>query len=202
MAVTPNYSWPVPVATDFVKDGWEAISDLGNAIDTTVGGLGSGLKLIASDTFSAQTTVSFDSCFSSTYTSYKIIVRLHSNTASTFALRVRSGTTDLTTTTYRWVYRANLTTNTAYSAGASTSANSIPMSPYTNTIAMIDLNDVFETRLTGVLIANTGFTTASNVAVNETIAGFVGNTTAYDGFSIITTGGNISGTISVYGYQE
>lgn len=44
MAVTPNYNWPVPVATDYVKDGWEAISDLGNAIDTSlfsaVGGIG------------------------------------------------------------------------------------------------------------------------------------------------------------------
>jgi len=36
MAVTPNYSWPVPVDTDYVKDGAEAIKDLGDAIDATV----------------------------------------------------------------------------------------------------------------------------------------------------------------------
>jgi len=33
MAVTPNYSWPVPVDTDYVKDGAEAIKDLGDAVD-------------------------------------------------------------------------------------------------------------------------------------------------------------------------
>jgi hypothetical protein len=35
MGTTTNYGWPTPVATDLVKDGWEAIKDLGDAIDTT-----------------------------------------------------------------------------------------------------------------------------------------------------------------------
>jgi hypothetical protein len=35
MGTTPNYGWPTPEATDLVKDGWEAIKDLGDAIDTT-----------------------------------------------------------------------------------------------------------------------------------------------------------------------
>lgn len=37
MATTTNNSWPIPVATDYVKDGWDAIADLGNGIDTSVG---------------------------------------------------------------------------------------------------------------------------------------------------------------------
>jgi hypothetical protein len=36
MAVTPNYSWPTPDNTDLVRDGAEAIRDLGDAIDATV----------------------------------------------------------------------------------------------------------------------------------------------------------------------
>jgi hypothetical protein len=36
MAVTPNYNFPIPVATDYVKDGWDAIADLGNAVDTAM----------------------------------------------------------------------------------------------------------------------------------------------------------------------
>ncbi len=36
MALSPNYSWPEPDDSDFVKDGALAIRDLGNAIDTTV----------------------------------------------------------------------------------------------------------------------------------------------------------------------
>jgi hypothetical protein len=34
---TVNNNWPTPVQTDLVKDGWEAIKDLGDAIDTTLG---------------------------------------------------------------------------------------------------------------------------------------------------------------------
>jgi hypothetical protein len=34
---TPLNSWPVPVSTDLVKDGAEAIEDLGDAIDASVG---------------------------------------------------------------------------------------------------------------------------------------------------------------------
>jgi hypothetical protein len=37
MGNTANNNWPTPVATDLVKDGWEAIKDLGDAIDTGIG---------------------------------------------------------------------------------------------------------------------------------------------------------------------
>jgi hypothetical protein len=36
MALSPNYSWPEPDDSDFVKDGALAIRDLGDAIDATV----------------------------------------------------------------------------------------------------------------------------------------------------------------------
>jgi hypothetical protein len=40
MATTsPIYGWPEPTSTDFVKNGATAISAMGNAIDTTVGGI-------------------------------------------------------------------------------------------------------------------------------------------------------------------
>lgn len=36
MPTTPNYDWPTPADTDYVKDGAAAIRNLGDAIDTTV----------------------------------------------------------------------------------------------------------------------------------------------------------------------
>jgi hypothetical protein len=36
MASTPEYGWPTPNNSDYVKDGAEAIRDLGDAIDATV----------------------------------------------------------------------------------------------------------------------------------------------------------------------
>ena len=51
MAVTPNYSWPIPVATDLVKDGYQAIADLGDAIDATVFALAAPKSTNKTDTF-------------------------------------------------------------------------------------------------------------------------------------------------------
>jgi len=34
---TTNNAWPIPASTDYVKDGYAAIDNLGNAIDTSVG---------------------------------------------------------------------------------------------------------------------------------------------------------------------
>lgn len=36
MGTTTNYGWPTPVSTDYVTDGWDAIKDLGDAIDTSL----------------------------------------------------------------------------------------------------------------------------------------------------------------------
>jgi hypothetical protein len=36
MATSPNYGWPEPNDTDFVKNGADAIRDLGDAVDATV----------------------------------------------------------------------------------------------------------------------------------------------------------------------
>lgn len=36
MALSPNYSWPEPDDSDFVKDGALAIRDLADDIDATV----------------------------------------------------------------------------------------------------------------------------------------------------------------------
>jgi hypothetical protein len=37
MATTsPNYGWPEPTSSDYVKNGATAISTMGNAIDSTV----------------------------------------------------------------------------------------------------------------------------------------------------------------------
>jgi len=36
MALSPNYSWPEPDDSSFVKNGADAIRDLGDAIDATL----------------------------------------------------------------------------------------------------------------------------------------------------------------------
>jgi hypothetical protein len=62
---TPNYGWPVPTSTDYVKDGATAIEALGDAIDATVFGLATGkiLQVVSTtktDTFSMSSTTFAD----------------------------------------------------------------------------------------------------------------------------------------------
>lgn len=63
MAVTPNYSWPTPDNTDLVRDGAEAIRDLGNAIDATVFAIPPSAVLQVA-------TATFTTAFTSTSTSF------------------------------------------------------------------------------------------------------------------------------------
>jgi hypothetical protein len=99
MPSTPTYNWPIPAATDFVKDGWEAISDLGNAIDTTLDGIPvSPFTVIASATVSAQSAINLSSVLTNTYKFYEL--RLYGQISSSSVLisgRFRENTTDKAT---------------------------------------------------------------------------------------------------------
>ena len=101
MAVTPNYSWPVPVATDFVKDGWEAISDLGNAIDTTVAALPSGAETVLSDgAFTTSAALNLSNILSATYKFYNLYFYADASTTATVNFRFRENVTDKATSYY------------------------------------------------------------------------------------------------------
>jgi hypothetical protein len=72
---TPNYGWPVPTSTDYVKDGATAIEALGDAIDATVFSQSPGIVLLNTTTIgSAVSSVTVSSVFSATYDRYKIMV--------------------------------------------------------------------------------------------------------------------------------
>lgn len=90
--VTPNYSWPVPTSTDYVAQGAVAIEALGDAIDATVfAGGGSGLVLLATSTFSAQTQVIIDNVFSATYNNYVFIFDGFCSTRADLQYQLRVG---------------------------------------------------------------------------------------------------------------
>jgi hypothetical protein len=103
---TVNNNWPTPVATDLVKDGWEAIKDLGDAIDTTLGVYAPstpGLVQIGSTiSFSGVTAVSLAAdTFTSTYDSYLIILRANINGSGYMQGRLRAAGLDNTTSNYQ-----------------------------------------------------------------------------------------------------
>jgi hypothetical protein len=79
MGTTTNNGWLTPESNRFVKDGWEAIKDLADAIDTTLGVYApstSGLTLINTTSFSGVASQSVNDVFSATYDNYRINLML------------------------------------------------------------------------------------------------------------------------------
>jgi len=204
MAVTPNYSWPVPVDTDYVKDGAEAIKDLGDAIDATVFGLPSGgLTLINATTFSAVASISINNCFSATYSNYKVVVAYTNTLQGTQTnIRFRTLGADDTASNYAGMCQRIGENGTSYNLvgftdlAAVNNANST-----TNTLSFdaISPNKSAETNLVGnsLGVMTTGsFNTAGVIGVLFNL------TTVFDGFTILFAAGTGTGTIKVYGYQD
>ena len=200
MAVTPNYSWPVPVNTDLVKDGADAIKDLGDAIDATVFGLPSGaLALVKTQTIgTAVTSVTVTGAFSTTYDAYKIIV---TGGASNVGDGVAMLQLSPTTTGYKWnmIY-------SGYGSGSVLSATTNNDSHF-RYVACFDTNGLRMNLdiLNPFLNKQTSFI---NMFADSTIAGtgsgMLTNTTSYTDFILSIQGGSTmtGGTIRVYGYQN
>lgn len=76
---TPEYGWPVPTSTDYVKDGATAIEALGDAVDATLytalGGDYPGLRLVKKQTIgTAVSSVTVTGAFSATYDNYLLLM--------------------------------------------------------------------------------------------------------------------------------
>jgi hypothetical protein len=203
MAVTPNYSWPVPVATDFVKDGWEAISDLGNAIDTTVAGLGSGLTRLNTASFSAQTSVIVDSVFTSTFRNYKVVLNITASVSDVaLSIYYRSGSPAADTTTgYNSQLLRAFGTSLQAAAGADSTVgnNSNASTNYTNIELNIYNPNVAAT--TSLRSVGTWFPAGSSRYINDFFT-TQSDITQFTGFKIFPASGNITGQIITYGLDD
>jgi hypothetical protein len=201
MAVTPNYGWPVPVATDYVKDGYAAIADLGDAIDATVFGLGGGggLTLISTTTIgTAVSSVNVTGAFSATYDNYKIIVSGGvGSTAGWVKLKLGA-----TATGYYSAISAFTYANGAASVGFSNQATFNRSGYHTlyTIAANYELINPFNARETLLHYPYIQATTNGEAGIG---GGYIANTTSYTDFTIApTTGTFTGGTIRVYGYEN
>jgi hypothetical protein len=192
---TPNYGWPVPTSTDFVKDGAQAIEDLGDAIDATVFGLGSGaLTLVSATTIgTAVSSVTVTDAFSATYENYKIIVTGGASSATPqINLVLGASTTGYYQSSSGVVYATNAATlsglnNAAFMRFAIGSANGI----------------YGDTDFSGPFLAKHTYFQGARVfaTLAQTHSGFHGVASSFTDFTITPDAGTLTGgTIYVYGY--
>ena len=203
--VTPNYSWPVPTSSDYVKDGASAIEALGDAIDATVFGLptGGALKLVKSQVIgSAVTSVIVTGAFSATYANYLIMV---SNTTGSvandnYAVQMRTGSTT-STTGY-----SSATNGVVYATNAVQTNSQNNSSNWSNTGRGLGASDKvsFGFNLFQPFLANKTAINSLGVFGGDFAASFNGYhnvATSYDQFVLTTVLGNMTGgTMYVYGY--
>ena len=171
---------------------------------------GSGLTLISTTSFSAVTSQSFNSVFTSTYTNYTIYLSMFSSSGAVVAMRFRASGTDNTSSNYYDVMRAtSSSTGTATSDDNRSASNLIVLGSNQSTSSTVQSQQVLQIM--------SPFTTTTNksmtIAYTKGDGSFGGEgwgvlavpATAFDGFTIYSSAGGaatITGTASIYGWSK
>jgi hypothetical protein len=206
---TPNYGWPVPTSTDYVKDGATAIEALGDAIDATVFGLPTGgdFTLISTTSFSGVSSQSLaTNTFTSTYENYKLIFNFtaFSGTNSVVNVRLRASGTDASGAT-DYVFE-RLTNSGNSVAGTSFADSSYQLGAFNTTGAARNYKELnlYSPKATvpTSFYSISNYVSSSSVLRFEQSGGYHALSTAYDSISIIPSSGTMTGTVRVYGYSN
>jgi hypothetical protein len=201
MATTPVYNWPTPDDTDLVKDGAKAIRDLGNAIDTTVSSVPTGLIHIETDSFSGSAAVNVDDVFSANFRHYKIELNVQASTTATISLRYRrNASTNSATNSYiSQLIQGNGTTVTSGRNTANSAIFTLTTSAGPNFISCTVMNPFLDQQTT--LLTNNGFGESTPITTSGLIT-HIDTSKIQDGFQIFASSGNVTGDYSVYGLKE
>ena len=204
MPNTTNNNWPTPADTDLVKNGADAIRDLGDAIDTTLGVYADpGLVLLNTTSFSGVSSQSVNDVFSATYQSYLVQADLiNVSTANNVSIRMRVSGADNSTSNYRKQYIiAGGSTVIGSRSANQTSWNAIMIATNAyESLNVIEIHYPFETKNTEAY-AKFISSPRGDIELQYMTAGFNG-TTSFTGFTLIADAGTITGTVRVYGYNN
>jgi hypothetical protein len=206
MPTTTNNGWPTPADTDLVKNGADAIRDLGQAIDTTLGvysPVTPGLVKINTTSFSAVASQSINDVFSTTYNNYRIVCHLtNTSTADGLNLRLRVAGADNSTSNYngaRVESNASASANRYFVGSTSFDVNATDDGGVAHGF-VLDLQAPFATNRTVGQIISMGQDSGANYSSRS--GGYVFSaTTSFTGYTLFPGGGTITGSISTYAYN-
>jgi hypothetical protein len=172
------------------------------ASDTNTYLANAGLVYVTSTTFSAVSSVQINSCFTSTYDSYKILYRGSGTlaTPTNISCQLVDGTTPAATNYYFMVQYQN-TSNTPFSYwSGGTTAWQVGWVGDTWSEFVVDLHDPQTTSKTSG--HSTGFGSGASQFTSGTYFLLNLNATAYEGIYFAPLSGTMTGTITVYGYRK
>jgi hypothetical protein len=158
---------------------------------------GAGIGFVSTDTFSAVTTLSLNSKFTSTYENYRVYVDFtNGGGTQSLLMRMRASGTDTTSSLYGYYSPVGTWSGSAAAEGR---IGTVPPSGSTAQIVM-DVSRPFDTKITKI----TGlyvFTSGSSIGEVSQFAMVLNNTTSYDGFTIYSGGNSFTGRVTIYGYS-
>lgn len=168
-----------------------------------------GLTLITSSTFSSVASVSVNNCFTSTYDNYRAILTFTALSADmSIRMRLRAAGADNSGANYdsQLLQQSATTVLGQQNAGTSgatqfalfgTCGSAQPTATHW-TLDIISPQLTAYTKMNGAgLIYSTTGGTFSAISAN-----LFNLTTSFDGFSLLTSTGTMSGTVRVYGYRN
>ena len=162
-----------------------------------------GLVYITKSTFSAVSSVSIDNCFSADYSQYKIILDSSFTDSQALYTRLRASGSDNSTSNYRDQFiNADSTSISANKRTTETAWINFPFHMRTaKSIGISEILNPFQSTYTSALKADGEATSGSSIQIQLAAYGFNG-TDSFDGFSLITHIGTMTGTVYVYAYKE
>ena len=160
--------------------------------------------LITSSTFSADSSVSIDNCFSADYQHYLITRSALSSTTTNVAARLRASASDASGTDYRrqLISGRDTSLSAARNTGSTSWSNALGE---TRTVAqgfvLLWISNPFDTvRTTAWANLDDEFDGAGLVGLQNQVMSH-DLTTSYDGITFIPSSGTLTGTIRVYGWK-
>ena len=175
------------------------------AADTNTYLTNSGLVYIATGTATAQNRLNIPSCFSSTYTNYRVEVdNLTHSTANNLIMRLSISGTDTSGSAY---YTQRGEVNGGAISGISITASSAIFPTYANSSAgsFVTLSfDVFRPNVASptTVAGQCSRIDATTGLYAVSFSGLQSESTAFDGISLVGNTGNITCVMRVYGYRQ
>jgi hypothetical protein len=163
-----------------------------------------GLVLINTTSFSGVATQSINNVFSATYTNYKIIISCKTaSSVNLFNLRLRASGTDNTSSNYYYATFGldSSAASIALAKGDPTDSFRIGASGNDTSITEITISEPFTSNKTSYS-QSSSLGSGTNEAHFEVGGGFFSGTTSFDGFTFFVPTLNISGEVSVYGFNK
>ena len=165
----------------------------------------SGLTFIASGTFGASAQNAILNCFSTTYTSYRVLFwDIQCSTTSAINVRLGSSNTPDTGSNYNNAFILIKSGSAAGNDAQSANNWKLLEDNSANTNLTLDIFQPFEAAKTFINCTIGGYSATYTGPVESLTTGFLNTTTSYTDFNLYATTGtnNIASKYAIYGYQK